>query len=221
MPRRLLKRSANRGNFSLAVNLATLATHNTATLDIEVLVMNSSQSRDILNARSLVGLGEPPLRAYMSNYAPTWNPAIWNKDLWGFVDDDARMAMLRKFSTDIGKEIYTVQMDKSRRRGGGTQDELTEGVKTRLDKLDRNCTARHSGKDCPFVRTIKEYLDPSKRSDTTAVSKIRHLRHREITKVDMEVLIENHMSRFISSRDNAIDIDDMRTEDRRREGGTE
>jgi hypothetical protein len=134
----------------------------------------------------------------MSNYAPTWNPAIWNKDLGGFVDDDARMAMLRKFSTDIGKEIYTVQMAKGRRRGGGTQEELTEGVKTRLDKLDRNCTARHSGKDCPFVRTIKEYLDPSKRSDTTVVSKIRHLRHREITKVDMEVLIENHMSRFTS-----------------------
>jgi hypothetical protein len=104
--------------------------------------------------------------------------------------------MLQKFSAAIGKELHIVRMKKRGGRGERTADELTEEVKTKLDRLNRKCTARHPGTDCPFVRTAKEFFYPVNESYKTGMSETYDYKSREITQVNMHLSIEDHLSRF-------------------------
>jgi hypothetical protein len=144
------------------------------------------------------GLGAPPLVAYYSDYAPTWDQNIWNKELGRFADDHARSDMLQKFSAAIGKNLGIAQAKKHRGRVLGTEDKLTKEVKTRLDELDRKCTTRHTRPDCPFVNAIEKYLGPEDQSYKTESAETEDTISREITQVDMRLLVCDHMSRFTS-----------------------
>jgi hypothetical protein len=144
------------------------------------------------------GLGAPPLVAYYSDYAPTWDQTIWNKELGRFADENARSDMLQKFSAAIGKNLGVAQAKRHRGRLLGTEDKLTKEVKTRLDELDRKCTTRHTRPDCPFVNAIEKYLGPEDQSYKTERAETEDAISREITQVDMRLLVCDHMSRFTS-----------------------
>jgi len=160
--------------------------------------MANSSLRHIRTAKGAMGLGDPPLLAYYSDYAPTRRTEIWNTQLSQFTDDNARSEMLHEFATAIGEELHMVQMKKRGGRSGRTAGQLTKEVKTKLDELNRRCAARHPGTDCPFVRTIKRYFAPVDESYRTGMSKKYDYKSREVTQVQMHLGVEDHMLRFHS-----------------------
>jgi len=164
-------------------------------------MVNTHYTRSLKGA---LGLRDPPLLAYSSNYNPTSDSDIWNRELRQFSDNNARSRILQRLSTVFGNERQIAQRKKN---GGGWSreaDDPTVRVKSELDSLNQKCTAKHSGTDCPFVRNIEDYYKPVQQSYTTRMSilKLKESFHTykelEEFNVDMNLAIEDHMNRFTS-----------------------